>query len=142
MSTTISDHKPSYKPFKALAPEDLITEEAVAHYLNISSAQVTDLIQQNRLPYLRFGWKTVRILVSDLRDFLNKNRVEATASLPPSRKSNLNDAQVAEVRKLRESGATLSSIAGKFHITESSVSRICAGNRRQKATIRMAEAAA
>lgn len=136
MPTPILDKKTNYKPFKTLAPEDLLTEEAVAYYLNISPRLVTDLIQENRLPYHRIGFRTVRVQVSDLLDFLNHNRVPATAPPPPSkinRLSKVSDAQVEEIRKLRESGTTLLSIAEQFHITESSVSRICAGNQRQKA---------
>jgi len=37
---------------------------------------------------------------------------------------------VPEIRKLRKSGMTLFSIAQRFGLSESAVSRICAGNRR------------
>jgi len=47
---------------------------------------------------------------------------------------------VGEIRKLRKSGMTLLSIGERFGLSESAVSRICAGNRRatavQKAPIR------
>jgi transcriptional regulator with XRE-family HTH domain len=39
---------------------------------------------------------------------------------------------IAEIRKLRKSGMTLLSIAQRFGISESAVSRICAGHRRAK----------
>jgi transcriptional regulator with XRE-family HTH domain len=39
---------------------------------------------------------------------------------------------IAEIRKLRKSGMTLLSIAQRFGISESAVSRICAGNRRAR----------
>jgi transcriptional regulator with XRE-family HTH domain len=39
---------------------------------------------------------------------------------------------VAEIHKLRKTGMTLLSIAQRFGISESAVSRICAGNRRAK----------
>lgn len=39
---------------------------------------------------------------------------------------------IAEIHKLRKSGMTLLSIAQQFGISESAVSRICAGNRRAK----------
>jgi transcriptional regulator with XRE-family HTH domain len=41
------------------------------------------------------------------------------------------DDRVDKIRALREQGATLLSIAQKFHISESSVSRICSGQRRK-----------
>jgi transcriptional regulator with XRE-family HTH domain len=39
---------------------------------------------------------------------------------------------VPEIRKLRKSGMTLLSIGQRFGLSESAVSRICAGNRRAK----------
>jgi transcriptional regulator with XRE-family HTH domain len=39
---------------------------------------------------------------------------------------------IAEIHKLRKSGMTLLSIAQRFGISESAVSRICAGHRRAK----------
>jgi hypothetical protein len=39
---------------------------------------------------------------------------------------------IAEIRKLRKSGLTLLSIAQRFGISGSAVSRICAGNRRAR----------
>jgi transcriptional regulator with XRE-family HTH domain len=42
------------------------------------------------------------------------------------------DKDIAEIHKLRKSGMTLLSIAQRFGITESAVSRICAGHRRAK----------
>jgi transcriptional regulator with XRE-family HTH domain len=40
--------------------------------------------------------------------------------------------KIAEIHKLRKTGATLASIGEKFGLSESAVSRICAGNRRAK----------
>jgi transcriptional regulator with XRE-family HTH domain len=42
---------------------------------------------------------------------------------------------VAEIHKLRKTGMTLLSIAQRFGISESAVSRICAGHRRAKAEL-------
>jgi transcriptional regulator with XRE-family HTH domain len=40
------------------------------------------------------------------------------------------DKDIAEIHKLRKSGMTLLSIGERFGLSESAVSRICAGNRR------------
>lgn len=83
MPTTIGlEPDTKYKPFDSLSPEALIDELATAHYLSITPRLMTDLIQENRIVYHRIGWRTIRIKVADLREFLNRTRVPAKANVP------------------------------------------------------------
>jgi excisionase family DNA binding protein len=76
MPTPVLD-EPTYKPLQELSPDELLTEEVAAHYLSITPRQMVDLIQKNRIPHHRIGWRTVRIKVVDLREFLERTRIPA-----------------------------------------------------------------
>jgi excisionase family DNA binding protein len=85
MSTPILDVETDYRPFHTLSAEELLNEDETAHYLRISPRLMVDLIQQNRIPYYRFGWRTVRIKVADLREFLENTRIPSKAVRVQSR---------------------------------------------------------
>jgi hypothetical protein len=70
--------------------------------------------------------------IQALESFLEKN---PTVSNPPpvyEAREKVPDAKIPEIRRLRASGATLSSIAQRYGISESSVSLICSRRRRAK----------
>jgi excisionase family DNA binding protein len=57
--------------------ESLLTEQELAEFLNIKPRTITQWIQENRLPYYRFGWRLIRIRLSDVESFLNRSLVPA-----------------------------------------------------------------
>jgi excisionase family DNA binding protein len=65
---------PIYQPQE---PESLLTEEQLARFLNVKPRTITQWIQENRIPYYRFGWKLVRIRLSDVESLLNRSLVPA-----------------------------------------------------------------
>ena len=74
-----------------------------------------------------------RFTVQVLESFLDKH---PRVTCPPGFRTvrdPLLASKAEQVRKLREKGETLRSIAERYGISESSVSRICAGTRRKAA---------
>jgi hypothetical protein len=71
-----------------------------------------------------------RFAAKAFEQFLDDNPTIANPPVVGRWKNQLPDAKVTEIRKLRENGAALLTIAERFGISESSVSLICAGNRR------------
>ena len=69
-----------------------------------------------------------------LEVFLAANRTIEVTDRPvyPKVASVVSKKDVGRIRKLREAGKTLKAIAREFGISESAVSRICAGNRHVK----------
>ena len=68
---------------KTYRPESLLTEEELAEFLNISLRSIRLWIQEQRLPYYRFGWRLIRIRLSDVEAFLNRSLVPArTVPIP------------------------------------------------------------
>jgi transcriptional regulator with XRE-family HTH domain len=105
---------------------------------SLSQRQATIVMHEHGLPITITGlqkWEggfrsPGRFAAKAIEEFLDEH---PTISKPPivgRWKIRLPDAKVKKIRQLRENGATLLSIAEKFRISESSVSRICAGNRR------------
>jgi len=69
-----------------------------------------------------------RFAAKAFEQFLDDNPTIANPPVVGRWKNQLPDAKVTEIRKLRENGAALLTIAERFGISESSVSLICAGN--------------
>jgi transcriptional regulator with XRE-family HTH domain len=65
-----------------------------------------------------------------LQQFIERHPIIANPPIVKGWIKRLPDKKVAQIRALRKEGAPLLLIAEKFRISESSVSRICAGNRR------------
>ena len=71
-----------------------------------------------------------RFAAQALENFLAQHPVITDA--PKYQRYKLTDEQVAEIRQLRENGGDLVSIAARFGISESAVSRLARGKRRKK----------
>lgn len=73
-----------------------------------------------------------RFALSALDQFLEQHPTVTDAPVYGRWKTTMPDSKVSEMRKLRANGMSLLSLAERFGISESSVSRICRGERRAK----------
>jgi excisionase family DNA binding protein len=81
--------------------ESLLTEEQLSELLNIKPRTITQWVQERRVPYYRFGWKLIRIRLSDVEAFLNRSLVPARAVPIPVR-SSLAEKKEQKQNKLQE----------------------------------------
>jgi excisionase family DNA binding protein len=80
MSTTVLERKDNCK---SVASEQLLTQEQLAEYLNVTLSTVETWLRENRLPVYRLGWKLVRIRVCDVEKFLSDSLIPARADRIP-----------------------------------------------------------
>jgi transcriptional regulator with XRE-family HTH domain len=73
-----------------------------------------------------------RLISKVLETFLRDHEIITDPPVYGRWKRPVSEEAVEEIRKLREGGIPLLTIAQRFGISESSVSRICSGNRRAK----------
>jgi DNA-binding transcriptional regulator YiaG len=105
---------------------------------NLSQRQAAEVLSKHDFPVSKFtiqSWQQRRTAPEHwaskaLEAFLEQHPKITDAPAYGRWKSPNKD--VAEIHKLRKTGMTLLSIAQRFGISESAVSRICAGNRRAK----------
>ena len=71
MSTELQDNKPQ---------DDFLSLDELASALKLTSTFVGDLIRDNKIPYYRFGWRCVRVRLSEV---LERTRIPAQKPMAP-----------------------------------------------------------